>query len=76
MAKKTKQPARGTVTEQIRAHVRECGQSCYAISKATGIDESALSRFLSGERGISAKALDRLGAFLDFEVVMHGSKRA
>lgn len=72
MAKKAKNEKRETVTDQIRRHVRECEWSCYGLSKLTGIDESALSRFLSGERGISAKALDRLGALLNFEVVCHG----
>lgn len=74
MAKKSKQSKRESVTDQIRRHVRECGLSCYAISKAARIDQAALSRFLSGERGISAKALDRLGELLDFEVVRHGPK--
>jgi plasmid maintenance system antidote protein VapI len=72
MAKKAKNAKRETVTDQIRRHVRECGLTCYALSKLAAIDEATLSRFLSGERGISAKALDRLGAVLNFEVVCHG----
>ena len=71
MNKKTK---RTKVTDQIRRHIEACGLSCYAIAQATGIDKATLSRFLSGERGISAKALDRLGELLDFEVVRHGPK--
>lgn len=74
MAKKANKPNRESVTDQIRRHVRDCGLSCYAIAKAAAIDESALSRFLSGERGISAKALDRLGELLELEVVRHGPK--
>jgi plasmid maintenance system antidote protein VapI len=72
MSKRKATPKLETVSEQIRRHVRECSLSAYAIAKAAAIDESALSRFLSGERGLSAKALDRLGALLDFEVVRHG----
>lgn len=75
MAKKRTKGTPDTVTDQVRRHVLNCGQSCYAIAKATRIDTSALSRFLAGERGISAKALDRLGAYLGFEVVMHGPKQ-
>lgn len=74
MVKKSKAAKRESVTDQIRRHVRECGLSGYAVAKAAKIDESALSRFLSGERGISAKALDRLGELLEFEVVRHGPK--
>lgn len=69
MVKKAK---REQVTEQLRRLVRECGASCYAIAKQTGVSESALSRFLSGERGLSGKALDQIGELLGFEVVMHG----
>ena len=60
------------VTEQIRGHVRDCGLTAYAIAKSTGIDKATLSKFLAGERGLSAKALDRLGELLGFEVVRHG----
>ena len=62
------------VTDQIRRHVHECGLTAYAICKATGIDKATLSKFLAGERGISAKALDRLGELLDFEIVRHGPR--
>ena len=71
-----KRNGREPVTEQVRRHVLNCGQSCYALAKETKIDESTLSRFLSGERGISAKALDRLGAYLGFEVVLHGPRHS
>jgi len=71
MARKSKPLS---VTDQIRRHVRECGLSAYAIGKATGIDKATLSKFLAGERGISAKALDRLGELLEFEIVRHGPK--
>jgi replicative DNA helicase len=42
--------------------------SRYEISKRTDIDEGTLSRFMSGERGLSMKALDRLGACLGLTI--------
>ena len=60
------------VTDQIRRLVETCGLTRYRIAKLTGIDESALTRFMSGERGLSAKALDKLGEVLRLEVIMHG----
>ena len=66
---------REAVTEQVRRLVRDCGMSCYAIAKATGIDESTLSRFLSGERFLSHTALDRLGDYLQIEVTARGPKQ-
>ena len=57
------------MTDQMRRLLRDCGQSCYAISKQTGVSEPTLSRFLSGERGLSGKAQDRIGELLGWEVV-------
>jgi transcriptional regulator with XRE-family HTH domain len=58
------------VSDQLRRIVDDCGLSRYEISKRTGIDEGALSRFMSGERGLSMKALDRLGECLGLTVNM------
>jgi transcriptional regulator with XRE-family HTH domain len=63
---------RPKITDQLRRIIDTCGLTRYRIAKETGISESALSRLLSGERGVSAKALDKLGALLDLELVMHG----
>ncbi len=56
------------VTDQLRRLVRDSGLSCYAIAKETGVSESALSRFLSGERGLSGKALDTLGEYFGWTI--------
>jgi hypothetical protein len=63
MAKK-----RTKFSDQIRRAIDNCGQSRYAISKATGIDESALCRFMSGERGLPMKTLDILADYLDLNI--------
>jgi transcriptional regulator with XRE-family HTH domain len=52
------------LTDQLRRIVENCGQTRYRIAKATGISEPTLARFASGERFISHKALDKLGAYL------------
>jgi hypothetical protein len=67
MAMRTKQTK---FTDQLRAIVENCGKSRYQIGKETGIDESTLSRFVHGERCLSGKALDALGACLGLQVVM------
>ena len=71
MAKRKRQ----NVSDQIRRLVDTCGISRYEIAKQTGIDDSALSRFMTGERGLSMTALDTLGKLLDFEIVMHRPKQ-
>lgn len=63
------------VSDQVRQLVESCGLSRYQIWKLTGIDQSALSRFMSGERGLSSEALDTIGELLQLEVKMHGPKR-
>lgn len=64
---KTKRPMK--LTDQIRQIVKDCGQTRYAISKATGIAEPVLCRLVSGERFLSAEALDTLADYLGLELV-------
>ena len=63
------------MSDQIRQAVDDCGLSRYAISKVTGIAQSTLSRFMSGERGLPMKTLNRLADFLDLNVVV-GNRRS
>lgn len=53
-----------TVTEQLREAVRGCGQTRYAISKATGVPASVLSRFVASGRGLRSENIDRLCDYL------------
>jgi hypothetical protein len=53
-----------TVTDQLRRAVEECGQTRYAISKATGIPASVLSRFVAAGRGLRSENIDLLCAHL------------
>lgn len=43
--------------------------SRYAISKATGIPQSTLSRFMAGKAGLRLTSLDALAACLKLRVV-------
>lgn len=53
-----------TVTDVLRRNVEKCGQSRYAISKATGIPASVLSRFVASGRGLRSENIDKLCAHL------------
>jgi DNA transposition AAA+ family ATPase len=57
------------VTDQLRKLIRDSGVTCSLIADETGVSDAALSRFLSGERGLSAKALDKLGDYFGWQVV-------
>lgn len=58
-----------TVTERLRRAITESGSTRYAISKATGIPESTLSRFVAKGAGLSAGNLDRLCEHLGLKLV-------
>ena len=63
------------LSDQIRQAVKDCGLTRYRLMKITGIDESALGRFVSGERGLSFDALDALADYLQIDIVVRGPKQ-
>lgn len=72
MAKLAKQ--RIKLSDQIRQAIESCGQTRYAISKATGIAEATLCRFMSGERGLPMKTLDVLADHLELNITTSKQK--
>ena len=62
------------VSDQLRELIRNAEVSCYQIAKDTGVTDAALSRFLSGERRLSSKAIDTLGEYFGWEVVKRKEK--
>ncbi len=57
------------LTDQLRQAVLNCGQSQAAICRATGIDKTALYRFVVSERGVSCAVMDTLGEYLGLRIV-------
>jgi transcriptional regulator with XRE-family HTH domain len=57
------------LSEQIRAAVEGSGVSAYRISADTKLDKAALSRFMSGTRGLSMESLDTLAGYLGLQIV-------
>jgi transcriptional regulator with XRE-family HTH domain len=55
-------------SDELRRAVDAAGLSRYRICRELGIAESTLSRFMSGQRGLTMKCLDRLTALLDLHV--------
>ena len=58
------------LTEQLRQAILTSGKTRYAISKATGVGQDTLSRFVHDERGLSMEAMDAIGQFLGLELKM------
>ena len=57
------------LTGQLRRFVADSGKTLGQITRDTGIDKSALSRFINGERGVSMKVLDTLGGYLQLRII-------
>jgi len=57
------------IEKTLKAAIEKSGLSRYAISKATEIPQSALSRFVNGEQSISLGHADRLAQYFRLELV-------
>ena len=63
---------RKKLSDQVRRAIDACGVSRYRIAKETGISEPTISRFMSGERGLTTTALDKLAEYLDLNIRVGG----
>ncbi len=73
MAKK--QAKHAPLSEQLRQAILDCGQTRYALSKATGISESTLSRFVNGHHNLAQPTIDVLGKYLGLRLVADGRRQ-
>jgi transcriptional regulator with XRE-family HTH domain len=70
MAKK-----REKLSDQVRRAVDSSGMSRYAICKALGLAQATMSRFMSGQGGLSMESLDELADLLDLNISTGGTGR-
>jgi hypothetical protein len=64
-----------TLSAQLRQAIAASRLSRYRISQLTGIDQATLSKFMSGHRGLSLKAIDQLGDVLGLRFVTRPDAR-
>ena len=57
------------LTDQLRSAIDASGMSRYAVAKAIDLDQSTLSRFMSGKAGLSIETIDKLGELLGLQLV-------
>jgi transcriptional regulator with XRE-family HTH domain len=72
---KMKQIKLDILSNQLRKIIEGSGLSQYRIAKECGIDKSAISRFMSGERGLSTENFDTIGQFLGLRLVSEKSRK-
>jgi transcriptional regulator with XRE-family HTH domain len=63
-------------SDQIRRVVDASGRSRYAICKAIGLPQSAMSRFMTGKGGLSMDTLDKLAELLGFSVAARPRRKS
>lgn len=59
----------------LKDAIRQSGISRYAISQATGVTESSLSRFVAGKHDLCLDAADRLLQLFEIELRQKGKKK-
>lgn len=57
------------VSDEVRRSIRGSSRSQADLSRATGLSESSLSRFVAGRRGLSLRSIDRLCQILGLQIV-------
>ena len=60
----------GQILDAICDAIEASDKTRYRIAKDTGISQSQLSRLMSGERGLSIDALERLADYLGLEIAI------
>ena len=65
-----------SMDDEVRQAIRDCGLTRYAISKASGVTQGALARFMAGERGMALKTLDKIAPVIGVRLVVHRPRRA
>jgi len=64
------------LSEQLRDAIEKADASRYELSKATGVSQSTLSKFVLRQRpGLSFDALDRIGLELGLVIVKKQPKK-
>lgn len=63
------------IVEAMRKAIEASGKTRYRLSQETGIDQAQLSRFMTGEKGLSFDAMERLADALGIEMVLKPKDR-
>jgi hypothetical protein len=63
-----------TVSDQVRKLVEVCPASRHRLCSVAGVSAGNLSAFMSGRRGLSLEAVDKLGLVLGFTLAMDPAK--
>lgn len=71
MGKRRQQP----LSDQLRAAIRAADVTVYRISQETDVDPAVLSKFLSGQRGLSMPTIDAICGYLDLQLTARRTQK-
>ena len=60
-----------TISEQLKRAILASGKTRYVIAQESGVSQAALSRFMSGERGLTLASVDAIAVVLKLELKEH-----
>lgn len=64
------------LSDQLRDAIEQADVSRYELSKATGVSQSTLSKFVLRQRpGLSFESMDRIGEYLGLVIVKKSPKK-
>ena len=61
---------------RLRTAIQQSGQTRASISRATGISEAHLSRFVGGTRGLGLDIAKKLADYLGLEIIIKPRRKA
>ncbi len=63
------------ICDQLRQAILKGKKSRYKLWQETGIEQAALSRFMSSKTGLNIETLEQLAPALGFELVLRKKKK-
>ena len=61
--------------DEIREAIKASDKTRYRLSKETAIPQSQLSRLMTGAKGVSFDAMERLAEALGLEIILRPKRR-
>jgi transcriptional regulator with XRE-family HTH domain len=72
--RRTRHAGKHTLSAQLRDVIESRGLTSYALGRAAGVAPAVISRFVSGDRGLTMATADRVAEALGLRLVEVGSK--
>lgn len=58
------------ILDKLRDAIQASPKSRYRLSQETGVEQSQLSRFMAGTRGLGAESIEKLAEALGYEIII------